>query len=63
MFLRYRVVPGASQFPKHEFNWYLDRVVHFDRSDSLTVDHDIERATADLHADRFMGHLESCRHL
>src|ERR1039458_5446556 len=27
------------------FDWYLDRVVHFDRPDTLTVDHDIERAT------------------
>jgi hypothetical protein len=45
------------------FDWYLDRVVHFDRPDTLTVDHDIERATTDLHSDRFMRQLESCRHL
>jgi hypothetical protein len=45
------------------FDWYLDRVVHFERPDTLTVDHDIERATMDLHSDRFMRQLESCRHL
>src|ERR1039458_10067182 len=45
------------------FDWYLDRVVHFDRPDTLTVDHDIERATTDLHSDRFVRQLESCRHL
>jgi hypothetical protein len=28
-------------------DWYLDRVVHFDRPDPLTVDHDIVRATTD----------------
>jgi hypothetical protein len=45
------------------FDWYLDRVVHFERPDTLTVDHDIERATTDLHSDRLMRQLESCRHL
>ena len=45
------------------FDWYLDRVVHFERSDTLTVDHDIVGATTDLHSDRFMRQLESCRHL
>ncbi len=45
------------------FDWYLDRVVHFERPDTLTVDHDIERATTDLHSDRFVRQLESCRHL
>ncbi len=29
-------------------DWYLDRVVHFDRPGPLTVDHDIVRATTDL---------------
>jgi hypothetical protein len=23
------------------FDWYLDRVVHFERPDTLTVDHDV----------------------
>jgi len=46
-----------------KFDWYLDRIVHFERPDTLTVDHDIERATTDLHSDRFMRQLESCRHL
>src|SRR6202035_1980542 len=32
------------------FDWYLDRVVHFDRPDTLTVDHDIVRTTTDLHS-------------
>jgi hypothetical protein len=45
------------------FDWYLDRFVHFDRPDTLTVDHDIERATTDLYSDRLMRQLESCRHL
>jgi len=29
-------------------DWYLDRVVHFDRPGPLTIDHDIVRAAADL---------------
>src|SRR5579863_3504121 len=45
------------------FDWYLNRVVHFDRPDSLRVDYDIERATSDLHSDRLMRQLERCRHL
>jgi hypothetical protein len=32
-------------------DWYLDRVVHFDRPNPLTVDHDIVRATTDLRSD------------
>jgi hypothetical protein len=39
-------------------DWYLDRVVHFDRSDPLTVDHDIVRATTDLRSDCFMRQLQ-----
>ena len=34
------------------FDWYLDRFVHFERPDTLTVDHDIEVATTDLHLKR-----------
>jgi len=37
--------------------------MQFDRPGTLTVDHDVERAAADLHADYFMRHLERCRHL
>src|SRR5271169_4267793 len=44
-------------------DWYLDRVVHFDRPDPLTVDHDIVRATTDLHSDCLMGQLQRRRHL
>src|SRR5581483_223479 len=44
------------------FDWYLDRVVHSDRPGSLTVDDDIERATTDLHSDRFMRQPERCGH-
>ena len=29
-------------------DWYLDRVVHFERSGTLTVDHNVVRATSDL---------------
>jgi hypothetical protein len=45
------------------FDWCLDPVVHFERPDTLTVDHDIVRATTDRHSDRFVCQLESCRHL
>ena len=44
------------------FDWYLVRVVDFERSDTLTVDYDIERATTDFHSDPFMRQLERCRH-
>jgi hypothetical protein len=33
------------------FDWYLDRVVHFERSGTLTVNHDVVRATSDLDSD------------
>jgi hypothetical protein len=33
------------------FDWHFDRIVHFNRPDMLTVNQDIERAAADLHAD------------
>ena len=39
------------------FDWYLGRVVHFDRPDALTVDHGIVRAPTDLHPDRFVRQL------
>ena len=45
------------------FDWYLDRVVHFNRPNTLTVDQDIERAAADLGSDCFVRQLQSCRHL
>jgi hypothetical protein len=35
------------------FDWYLNRVVHFDRSGTLTVNHDVVRATPDLGTDCF----------
>jgi hypothetical protein len=44
-------------------DWYLDRVVHFDRPGPLTVDHDIVRAPADLRSDCLMRQLQRCRHL
>jgi hypothetical protein len=43
-------------------DWYLDRVVHFDRSEPLTVDHDLVRAATDLRSDRLMRQLQRCRH-
>jgi hypothetical protein len=39
------------------FEWYLNRVVHFERPDTLTVDHDMERATTDLYSDRLCVNL------
>jgi hypothetical protein len=44
------------------FDWYLDRVVHFDRSGTLTVNHDVVRATSDLGSDCFMRQLQRCGH-
>jgi hypothetical protein len=44
-------------------DWYLDRVVHFDRPDLLTIDHEIVRAATDLRSDRLMRQLRRCRHL
>jgi hypothetical protein len=45
------------------FDWYLDRVVHFERSDLLTVDYDIEGATTDLCSERFVRKPEGCCHV
>jgi hypothetical protein len=42
------------------FDWYLDRVVHFERSGTLTVNHDVVRATSDFDSDCFMRHLQGC---
>jgi len=44
------------------FDRRFDRVVHFNRADTLTVDQDIERATTDLRSDCFVRQLQSCRH-
>src|SRR6202046_3134772 len=44
-------------------DWYLDRVVHFDRPGPLTVDHDIVGATTDLCSDCLMRQLQRRRHL
>jgi hypothetical protein len=44
------------------FDWYLDRVVHFERSGTLTVNHDVVRATSDLDSDCFMRQLQRCGH-
>jgi hypothetical protein len=45
------------------FDWYLDRVVHFKRSGTLTVNHDVVRASSDLDSDCFMRQLQGCCHL
>jgi hypothetical protein len=37
-----------SQGMTSRFDWYFDRVVHFDRPGPLTIDHGIVRATTDL---------------
>jgi hypothetical protein len=44
------------------FDWYRDCVVHFDRSGTLTIDHDVVRATSDLNSDCFMRQLQRCSH-
>jgi hypothetical protein len=44
------------------FDWYLDRVVHFERSGTLTVNHDVVRATSDLDSDCFMRQFQRCGH-
>jgi hypothetical protein len=44
------------------FDWYLGRVVHFDRSGTLTVNHDVVRATSDLDSDCFMRQPQRCGH-
>jgi hypothetical protein len=44
-------------------DWYLDRVVHFDRPGLLTVDHGLVRAATDLRPDRLMRQLQHRRHL
>jgi hypothetical protein len=44
------------------FDWYLDRVVHFERSGTLTVNHDVVRATSDLHSDCLVGQLQRRGH-
>jgi hypothetical protein len=33
------------------FDWYLDCVIHLERSGLLSVDHDVVRATSDLDSD------------
>ena len=38
---------------------FVDRVVHLDGPDPVTVDHDLERATTDLYADRLMRQLDT----
>jgi aryl-alcohol dehydrogenase-like predicted oxidoreductase len=46
------------------FDWHLARFVPFDRPDTLTVDHDIERAAHDARRvhERFLCHFQSRRH-
>src|SRR5437870_1086696 len=44
------------------FDWYLDRVVHFERSGTLTINHDVVRATSDLDSDCFVRQLQRCGH-
>src|SRR5450631_3343358 len=45
------------------FDRYLDRVVHFDRPGTLTVNDDVVRATSYLGPDCLMRHLQGCCHL
>jgi hypothetical protein len=44
------------------FDWYLDRVVHFNRPNRLPVDQDVVRATPDLRSDCFVRELQRCPH-
>src|SRR5579872_1917611 len=43
------------------FDWRFERLVHFNRAGTRTVNQYIERAATDLHSDCFMRDLESCR--
>ena len=43
-------------------DWYLDGGVHLERSGTLTVDHDVVRATTDLDSDGFVRQLQRCGH-
>jgi len=52
-------IANLQEMPSR-FDWYLDRVVHFDRSGTLTVNHDVVRATSDLDADCFMRQFQGC---
>jgi hypothetical protein len=45
------------------FDWYLNRVVHFERSSLLTINHDVVRPTSDFDSNCFMRHLQGCCHL
>jgi len=61
--LKFRPVAGL-QGVMSSFDWYLDRVSFISTDPTRsTVDHDIVRATTDLHSDRLVRELESCRHL
>src|SRR5664280_3860768 len=44
------------------FDWYLDRGVHFERSGTLTINHDVVRAPSDLDPDCFMRQFQRCDH-
>jgi hypothetical protein len=43
-------------------DWNLDRLVQFEQPDTLTVEHDVVRAAADLQSDCFVHQPERCRH-
>jgi hypothetical protein len=45
------------------FDWYLDRVVHFERSGTLTINLDVVPATSDLDSDCFMRQFQRRGHL
>jgi hypothetical protein len=45
------------------FDWYLGRGIHFERSGTLTINHDVVRSTPDFRSDRFVRQLECCGHL
>jgi hypothetical protein len=44
------------------FDWYLDRVVHVERSGALTVNHDVICTTSNLDSDCLMRQFERCGH-
>jgi hypothetical protein len=43
-------------------DWYLDRVVHVDRSGTFTVNNDVVRAASNLGSDCLMRQLQRCGH-
>ncbi len=44
------------------FDWHLNRVTHFERSATLTVNHDVVCASSDFNSDCLMRQSQHCGH-